>query len=139
MGREDRGQGPFPEGQRGPSEGTQTPAVWALLLCPALARQMVFSSRIVSLCFSAGLWLGSSSAAYHAGHPEPRFRNSGPFSLSVLCRQRSGEPSAGAWRALGWDGCPQLSGGDRGSSEATSQGNAAAAKGPAPSHHQISR
>lgn len=94
----------------------------------------MFSSRIVSLaCFRADPWLGSSSAAYHAGHPEPRFRNSGPFSLSVLCRQRSGEPSAGTRRALCWDGCPQVSGGDRGSSEATSQGSAVAANGPAPS------
>ena len=96
-------------------------------------RQTVFSSRIVLLeCFRADPWLGSSSAAYHAGHPEPRFRSSGPFSLSVLCRQRGG--GSPVWHVASsqrWDDGPQVSGGDRGSSETTSQGNAGTRHGEA--------
>lgn len=53
---------------------------------------MVLFSRIVLLeRFRADLWLGSSSATYNVGHPEPRFPHSQAwFSLSVMCRWRSG-------------------------------------------------
>lgn len=42
-------------------------------------------------CFRADLWLGASTATYHAGHPEPRFLSfRSHFPLSVLCRRGAG-------------------------------------------------
>lgn len=96
-GRGDPGGGEFLPGQG--ADGGK----WAaggrfgpLLLHQRSAAQMEFSSgAVLWQRLGADLWLGSSAATHHAGRPEPRCLRSGPPSLSLLCRRRSGEPSRG--------------------------------------------
>lgn len=120
-GRGDPGQGHFCKVKGELTNGTRDsgPGRGPLLLPQHWLRQMVFSSRIVLLeCFRADLWLGSSPAAYHAGHPKPRFLSSRPFFLSALCRRRSegaqcrhaGARSAGILPAGEWRGQGELRG-----------------------------
>ena len=117
VGGETQGRGTSARSKGSWLTGTRDsgPGRGPLLLPQHWLRQMVFSSRIVLLeCFRADLWLGSSPAAYHAGHPKPRFLSSRPFFLSALCRRRSegaqcrpvgarsaGIPPAGEWRGQG--------------------------------------
>ena len=123
--REGKGKGSFCKAKGEPAKGTQTRDLG--LSCPTQhwLGQTVFSSRIILLeCFRADPWLGSSPAAYHTGHPGPRFPSSGPFSLSEPCRQSSGGspvPARDELSALGRLSAGE--GGDRGCSEVTPQGD----------------